>query len=1275
MPGTRARPLRLSGAWGISLALLGSAVLVVHGSTLPASASHTTILRVSVSSDGAQGNSGSYGGSVSTDGRYVASASNASNLVPGDTNGTTDIFVRDTVAGTTTRVSVSSSGQQANGYSTRPTVSADGRYIAFVSYASNLVPGDTNGFPDVFVRDTVAGTTTRVSVSSSGEQGNDQSVITRTDDRVEYPGAPSLSTDGRYVAFQSYASNLVAGDTNSCTGSSYATYTNGRCPDIFVHDRATGTTLKASVNSLGQQTNGVSYDPDISANGRYVAFQSRASNLAAEDADSISDVFLRDLEAATTTIVSVSSAGVKGLGSSSAPSISGDGRYVAFQSWAENLVAGDTVDSRDVFVRDRVTATTTRASVTTSGMQAVRVCPGAICYVYNGWPSLASGGRYVAFPGELPDDSGTLVRGLYLRDFVAGVTTKISVGDWPSLSSTGRFLAFESNASNLVPGDTNGTSDVFLYDRGESAPPTIASFTADPPAFSPNPPSGDGVKDTTTFTASISDESPPISWTLDIKNVAGLVVRSFSGSSTSSPFSIAQPCPPATAGVCWDGKDSNGVTVPDGNYTATLRAKDHWDNSSTASITVTVDTIAPILDPSSLTPRDWGNTAFSSQPFLVRADDSGSGVDAAASRFTLRDESSGSSSTIPGTSHNVATKWLKTSSVALVAGHVYRLSVDVFDRAGNRTSFAQRPTGPGGGFLATTANPGRGSGRIPATSCSVSPVDLATNTRTVTCPGVRLMFDPTSITLGGSRHPDVGLVKHAVSLGGAKVRGAVGLEETDAYPGQSRSIWLRYELQAASPGPATYAVSGGEVALGTLSLQVPGWWTSSTATLEMGPTQTDPSTAACADPSGSSEAVTCVPDPLLDRYIVVLKDSVGDPDAVANEHTAARGAVVRFVYRSALKGYAAWIPFPEVAAVLADSRVSFVARDRDFWLAADTIPTGVNRINAEGKAAGHRGEGINVAVLDSGIDTANLDLQPRIDRVNRAFDCTGRDNIEDEHGHGTRVAGVIAASLDGQGVVGVAPEIRLWIVKVARGQYPSESTLLCGVEYVHLNSPLLRPQDPIRVANISAWGFATGLLGAEDRGDCGIGNAEPLHIAICAATAAGVTFVAAAGQIEAGEGDPRDFSSLAPATYDEVITVSALADSDGAPCGLGPATADGNADDTLWARSNYAATGRDRAHLVAAPGVDIMTTDRGGGTVTDSGTSFAAPHVSGVVALYIQQRPSPPSPAQVLAALTDPTGGFAELPDVNFGSECSLGVSHRDPSALHPEGVVRADTL
>jgi Tol biopolymer transport system component len=289
-------------------------------------------VRVSVASDGTQGNDVSWQPSISADGRFVAFASRASNLVSGDTNGTWDVFVRDRLTGQTTRVSVASDGKEGNAFSFLPLISADGRFVAFTSEASNLVPGDTNHHWDVFVHDRLTGQTTMVSVASDGTPGNGAS------------GGTSISGDGRFVAFSSSASNLAPGDTNGVI-------------DVFVHDRLTGQTTRVSVASDGTQGNASNDGGVLSGDGRFVVFFSASSNLAPGDTNAAMDVFLHDRQTGQTTRVSVASDGAQGNADSSGAAISADGRFVVFTSEASNLVPGDTNGTWDIFVAAAVEPT------------------------------------------------------------------------------------------------------------------------------------------------------------------------------------------------------------------------------------------------------------------------------------------------------------------------------------------------------------------------------------------------------------------------------------------------------------------------------------------------------------------------------------------------------------------------------------------------------------------------------------------------------------------------------------------------------------------------------------------------------------------------------------------------------------------------------------------------------------------------------------------------------------------------------------------------------
>lgn len=308
-----------------------------------------TTARVSVSSSGAQGNGESYHMAISADGRYVAFTSHATNFAVGDSNGVEDVFVRDLVNGVTERVSVDSSGAQADGASLGPSISADGRFVVFQGAATNLVAGDTNGKWDVFVRDRVNGTTERVSVDSSAVQANESS------------DSASITPDARFVAFRSTATNLVAGDANAKS-------------DVFLHDRQTGTTERVSIGASGVEGDDDSAAPSLTPDARYVVFQSRASNLVIGDSNGRGDVFVRDRQLGTTQRVSLGANGAQGNENSGiqGPSISANGQFVAFDSRAR-LVAADTNNYHDIYVRDRRYIPLT--SVCSPGLDGVIACP------------------------------------------------------------------------------------------------------------------------------------------------------------------------------------------------------------------------------------------------------------------------------------------------------------------------------------------------------------------------------------------------------------------------------------------------------------------------------------------------------------------------------------------------------------------------------------------------------------------------------------------------------------------------------------------------------------------------------------------------------------------------------------------------------------------------------------------------------------------------------------------------------------------------------------
>jgi Tol biopolymer transport system component len=403
-------------------------------------ASAQSTVRVSVDSSGIEGGAPSGSATISRNGRWIAFWSRASNLVAGDSGYYDDSFVHDRATGATIRVSVDPSGAEGNGGSSGGSISGDGRFVAFVSWADNLVASDTNLRRDAFVRDLQTGTTELVSVDSAGVQANNST------------SEIAISADGRFVAFVTRASNLFSGDTN---------YKE----DLFLRDRQAGTTVLVSVDSSGNAANGNSGDPAISADGRYVAFWSEASDLVAVDTNNRPDVFVRDMQTGTTELVSVDASGNQANDPSRSRSISADGRFVAFESKATNLVPGDTNRSYDAFVRDRQTGSTECVSVDSSGTP-----------ISGSGPFLSADGRFVAFTSGydklVPNDTN-VAGDVFVRDRQAGTTVRVDLSNAgkqanhgagaDAISADGRFVASESISVTLVPNDTNNSADVFVH--------------------------------------------------------------------------------------------------------------------------------------------------------------------------------------------------------------------------------------------------------------------------------------------------------------------------------------------------------------------------------------------------------------------------------------------------------------------------------------------------------------------------------------------------------------------------------------------------------------------------------------------------------------------------------------------------------------------------------------------------------------------------------------------------------------------------------------------
>jgi subtilisin family serine protease len=342
------------------------------------------------------------------------------------------------------------------------------------------------------------------------------------------------------------------------------------------------------------------------------------------------------------------------------------------------------------------------------------------------------------------------------------------------------------------------------------------------------------------------------------------------------------------------------------------------------------------------------------------------------------------------------------------------------------------------------------------------------------------------------------------------------------------------------------------------------------------------------------------------------------------------------VYRSALKGYAAVIPLARLDDVRSDTRVRFVSEDRPVFAVAQTIPTGIDRIEADvssqssGNGAGAV-SGLAVAVIDTGTGP-----HPELNVVG-GVNCSTGPNYDDGNGHGSHVAGTIGALDNTAGVVGVAPGAAIYSVRVLNNAGSgSFSSVTCGIDWVTEHAT----DFGIKVANMSLGGTGS------DDGDCGNTDNDAFHLAICNSVSAGVTYVVAAGN------SAKDFSGFVPAAYDEVLTVTAMADFDGGPGGHGAATCRSDIDETPADFSNFTIVGSsDAGHTIAAPGVCISSTWKGGGYKTISGTSMASPHVAGTAALCLATGHCNGSPANVMsqlrgdAAAQSASYGFVGDPD------------------------------
>jgi Tol biopolymer transport system component len=376
---------------------------------------------------------------LSGDGNILAFESAATNLVAAATDNQRDIFVRDYQTGQVELASRASDGSEGNGHSYTPAISADGSVLAFASYATNLVSGDTNGRKDIFLLDRESGEMSLVSRPAAGQSNGNSDT-------------PVLSADGRRVAFVSFASNLVPGDHNGTA-------------DVFVYDREAESLALVSCAADGTPGNGAAGDPSVSANGRYIAFESSADNLVAGDSNGSRDIFRRDTQTGEVLRVSVATGGGEADGSSGDPSISADGSLVAFHSLATNLVAGDLNAKGDIFAHNAINDETELISRTDTGAQGLQ---------HSEHPAVSADGRWVVYDStsaNLVSDDTNSERDVFRFDRIDGTVERLSMGSGgiqgdggsarARFSTDGRYLGFQSEAANLVAGDTNAVTDSF----------------------------------------------------------------------------------------------------------------------------------------------------------------------------------------------------------------------------------------------------------------------------------------------------------------------------------------------------------------------------------------------------------------------------------------------------------------------------------------------------------------------------------------------------------------------------------------------------------------------------------------------------------------------------------------------------------------------------------------------------------------------------------------------------------------------------------------------
>ncbi|MEK6748678.1 MAG: HYR domain-containing protein [Pseudomonadota bacterium] len=531
--------------------------------------------RISVDADGSQAIGNSYMTSMNSDGRYVTFESLATNLVTINTNDRSQIYVKDRTTGAVQIISVNTSGVAGNSNSWEPSISGDGHYVVFSSDASNLIANDGNQYRDVFLFDRNTNTLTRI--AQTGVEPNGISHM------------PFVSRDGSYVVFSSLANNLLSNDTNNYR-------------DVFIYRISSGAITRINLGPQGVQANNDSFSLGIGADAKYIVFVSSASNLVAGDNNAAYDIFLYDRLAGATELISVANNGTIGNNHSSWPSISNDGRIVAFLSLAGNLTPGDTNAKYDVFMRDRKFSTTTRISVDNAGNQA--------------------------------------------NDF-----------SWrPVVSGNGRFIAYWSNATNLVPNDTNAEGDVFVYDRikntvervnvdtlGNAANATtdrmfgvsndglVISFNS----FATNLVAGDSNRNSDVFvrlrdaplnTVPIASAGAAQSLECVAGNASFQLDGSVSTDADEDALTFSWSGDFGTASGAWPS-----VTLPYGLHTTTLTVNDGNGGQAQATVDLRVtDTVAPSLTATNAAALEATSVNGASYQLIYQASDTCSAASVAA---------------------------------------------------------------------------------------------------------------------------------------------------------------------------------------------------------------------------------------------------------------------------------------------------------------------------------------------------------------------------------------------------------------------------------------------------------------------------------------------------------------------------------------------------------------------------------------------------------------------------------------------------------------------